>query len=116
MNWKDINQIYDNEIHFFNEKTDRLFFDIVTLETKLTKKKQQKLQKDEKDLDRLFKLIVLFLENVGNTYKYFKMKKILLINEKLLLFRDIFINHFENLLQVMILKIKNEESIDFTIN
>ena len=44
------------------------------------------------------------------------MKKILLTNEKLLLFRDIFNNHFENLLQVLILKIKNEESIDFTIN
>ena len=49
MNWKDINQIYDNEIHFFNEKINRLFFDIVTLETKLTKKKQQKLQQDEED-------------------------------------------------------------------
>ena len=84
MNWKDINQIYDNEIHFFNEKINRLFFDIVTLETKLTKKKQQKLQQDEEDLDRLFKLIVLFLESVAliNTYEYFKMKKILLTNEK----------------------------------
>ena len=118
MNWKDINQIYDNEIHFFNEKINRLFFDIVTLETKLTKKKQQKLQQDEEDLDRLFKLIVLFLESVAliNTYEYFKMKKILLTNEKLLLFKGIFNKHFENVLQVLILKIKNEESIDFTIN
>ena len=118
MNWKDINQIYDNEIHFFNEKINRLFFDIVTLETKLTKKKQQKLQQDEEDLDRLFKLIVLFLESVAliNTYEYFKMKKILLTNEKLLLFQDIFNKHFENLLQILILKVKNEKSIDFTIN
>ena len=118
MNWKDINQIYDNEIHFFNEKMNRLFFDIVTLETKLTKKKQQKLQQDEEDLDRLFKLIVLFLESVAviNTYEYFKMKKILLTNEKLLLFKGIFNKHFENLLQVLILKIKNDQSIDFTIN
>ena len=118
MNWNHINQIYENEIHFFKEKTDKLFFDIVTLETELTKKKQQKLQQDEEDLDRLFKLIVLFLESVAliNTYEYFKMKKILLTNEKLLLFKDIFNKHFENLLQVMILKIKNEESIDFTIN
>ena len=56
MNCKDINQIYDNEIHFFNEKANKLFFDIVTLETKLTKKKQQKLQQNKEDLDRLFKL------------------------------------------------------------
>ena len=72
----------------------------------------------KKILDRLFKLIVLFLESVAviNTYEYFKMKKILLTNENLLLFSGIFNKHFENLLQVMILKIKNEESIDFTIN
>ena len=45
-----------------------------------------------------------------------KMKYIFLTNEKLLLFRGIFNKHFENLLQVMVLKIKNKESIDFTIN
>ena len=103
---------------FLIKKNDRLFLDIVTLETKLTKKKQQKLQQDEKDLDRLFKLIVLFLESIAliNTYEYFKMKKILLTNENLLLFRDILNKHFENLLQVIILKIKNDQSIDFTIN
>ena len=103
---------------FLIKKNDRLFLDIVTLETKLTKKKQQKLQQDEKDLDRLFKLIVLFLESIAviNTYEYFKMKKILLKNEKLLLFQDIFNKHFENLLQILILKVKNEKSIDFTIN
>ena len=121
MNWEHVNQIYENKMHFFNEKTDRLFFDIVTLETELTKKKQ-KLQQDEEDLDRLFKLIVLFLESIAlvNTYEYFKMKKILLTNENLLLFNDIFKKHFENVLQVMMLKIKikikNEQNIDFTIN
>ena len=84
MNWEHVNQIYENEMHFFNQKTDRLFFDIVTLETELDKKKQQKLQQNEKDLDRLFRLIVLFLESIAlvNTYEYFKMKKILLTNKQ----------------------------------
>ena len=69
---------------FLIKKTDRLFFDIVTLETELDKKKQQKLQQNEKDLDRLFRLIVLFLESIAlvNTYEYFKMKKILLTNKQ----------------------------------
>ena len=84
MNWEHVNQIYENEMHFFNQKTDRLFFDIVTLETELDKKKQQQLQQNEKDLDRLFRLIVLFLESIAlvNTYEYFKMKKILLTNKQ----------------------------------
>ena len=118
MNWEHVNQIYENEMHFFNQKTDRLFFDIVTLETELDKKKQQKLQQNEKDLDRLFRLIVLFLESIAlvNTYEYFKMKKILLTNKNLLLFSDIFKKHFENVLQIMMLKIKNEQNIDFSIN
>ena len=118
MNWEHVKQIYKNEMHFFNQKTDRLFFDIVTLETELDKKKQQKLQQNEKDLDRLFRLIVLFLESIAlvNTYEYFKMKKILLTNKNLLLFSDIFKKHFENVLQIMMLKIKNEQNIDFSIN
>ena len=123
MNWKKIDKLYQNEINFFQKKIDRIFFDIVTLETKISEKKEQKLKQDEKDLDRLFKMIVLFLENIAcsNTYEYFKMKKILLVNENLLLFRSKMKQHFENILQILMLKIKNEEekeekSIDFTIN
>ena len=118
MNWEQVNQFYKNQIHFYNQKTDELFFDIVTLETKLDKKKQQKLEQDEEDLDRLFRLIILFLESIAltNTYQYFKVEKILFTYENLLLFNDIFEKHFENVLQVFLMKIKNEEDIDFTIN
>ena len=42
MKWKDVNQFYQNKIDFYNQILDRLFFKIVTLETKLTKKKTTK--------------------------------------------------------------------------
>ena len=118
MKWKDVNQFYQNKIDFYNQILDRLFFNIVTLETKLTKKKQQKLQQTEEDRDQLCRLIVLFLKSLAfvNTYEYFKMKKIVLTNASRLLFNDIFNKHFENVLQIFIMKIKNEENIDFTIN
>ena len=118
MNWKHVNQFYENKIHFYNQILDKLFFKIVTIETKLTKNKQQKLQQDEEDLDQFFRLIILFLKSLAfeNTYKYFKIKKIVLTNTNRLLFYDIFNKHFENVLQIFIMKIKNEQNIDFTIN
>ena len=118
MNWEYVNQFYKNKIHFYNQILDKLFFMIVTIETKLTKKKQQKLQQDEKDLDRFFRLIILFLKSLAfqNTFEYFKMKKIILTDASRLLFNDIFKELFKNVLQIFITKIKNEQDIDFTIN
>ena len=118
MNWKHVNQFYKNKIHFYNQILDKLFFKIVTIETKLTKKKQQKLQQDEEDLDRFFTLIILFLKSLAfeNTYKCFKIKKIVLTNTSRLLFYNIFNKHYENVLKTLITKIKNDQNIDFIIN
>ena len=119
MNWKLVNQFYQNKIEFYNQILDRLFFDIVTLETKIDKKNNKKLQQDKQDLDRLFSLIVLFLKSLAlvNTYEHFKMKMIVLTKKKnMLLFNAIFSNQFEIVLIILIIKIKNEQNIDFTIN
>ena len=120
MNWELVNQFYQNKIEFYNQILDRLFFDIVTLETKIDiKKKQQKLQQqDKQDLDRLFNLIVLFLKSLAlvNTYEHFKMKMIVLTKENMLLFNATFSKQFEIVLIMLIIKIKNEQNIDFTIN
>ena len=107
-----------NKMEFYNQILDSLFFEIVTLETKISKKKQQKLQQDEEDLDRLFRLIVLFLKSLAllNTYEHFKIKMIVLTKEKMLLFNAIFNKQFEIVLILLIMKIKNEQNIDFTIN
>ena len=118
MNWEHVNQFYQNKMEFYNQILDRLFFDIVTLETKIDKKKQQKLQQDKEDLNRLFRLIVLFLKSLAlvNTYEHFKMKKIVLTKENALLFNATFSKHFEIVLIILVIKIKNEQNIDFTIN
>ena len=117
-NWELVNRFYQNKIEFYNQILDKLFFDIVTFETKLTKKKQQKLQQDEDELEQLFRLIVLFLKSLAlvNTYEEFKMKMIVLAKENILLFNATFNKHYEIVLIMLIVLIKNDQNIDFTIN
>ena len=117
MIWEQIYQLYQEEMNFFEKKVDELFEQIVILETKMTKRKQKKLQQDKRDLDQLYQMIIFFLKNIAliESYRYFQIEQIPLSNEKLPLFCSEINKHFENLLIILLLKIKNEESIDFNI-
>ena len=111
-------ELYQNEINYFERKTDKLLVEIIIHETQMEKRKQQKLQPNEEDISQLHKMIISMLKSIAiiETYRYFQMLKILLTDQNMRLFyfkRD---QHFENLLMVFLLKIKNEEGIDFTIN
>ena len=109
--------LYQNEINFFEKKADELFVEIIIHETKMEQRKQQKLQPNEGDVNQLYKMIISMLKMIAiiETYRYFQLKKILLTNQNLRLFFVKKDEHFENLLLVFLLKIKNEQSIDFTI-
>ena len=63
-------------------------------------------------------MIVSVLKAIANTktYRYFQMLQILLTDRNMHLFYAKRDEHFENLLIVFLLKIKNEQRIDFTIN
>ena len=111
-------QLYQNEINFFERKADELLVETIIHETKMDKRKQQQLQPTEEDIDHLLKMIVSTLKAIAiiETYRYFQMLQILLTDRNMCLFYAKRNEHFENLLIVFLLKIKNEEGIDFTIN
>ena len=112
-------QLYQNEINFFEREADKLLVEIIIHETKMEKRKQQQqLQPTEEDINQLHKMIISMLKAIAiiETYRYFQMLQILLTDRNMRLFyfkRD---EHFENLLIVFLLKIKNEQGIDFTIS
>ena len=110
-------QLYQNEINFFERKADELLVETIIHETKMDKRKQQQLQPTEEDIDQLLKMIVSMLKAIAiiETYRYFQMLQILLTDQNTHLFYAKRDQHFENLLIVFLLKIKNEEKIDFTI-
>ena len=118
MEWTQIYQRYQEEIDFFKRKADELLVEIVLHETKMNKRKQLKLQQNEEDVNQLYKMIVSMLKTTAliESYQYFQLLKIPLTDQNMRLFCIKTDNHFENLLQILVLKIKNEESIDFTIN
>ena len=111
-------QHYQNEINFFERKADKILVETIIHETKMDKRKQQQLQPTKEDIDQLLKLIVKMLKAIAvvETYRYFQMSKILLTNQNTNLFYDKRNGHFENLLMVFILKIKNDQEIHFSIN
>ena len=87
---------------------------------KMLVRKEQKLQPNEKDINQLHEMITVMLKRIAliETYWFFQELKITLTNEKMQLFSYKVDQHFENLLMILLLKIKNkeeEENIDFTI-
>ena len=87
---------------------------------KMLVRKEQKLQPNEKDINQLHEMITVMLKRIAliETYRFFQELKITLTNEKMQLFSYKVDQHFENLLMILLLKIKNkeeEENIDFTI-
>ena len=112
--WED----YQNEINFFERRADELLVETIIHETKMDKRKQQQLRPTEEDIDQLLKMIVSLLKAIAitETYRYFQLLQIVLTDQNMHLFYAKRDEHFENLLMVLLLKIKNEQRIDFTIN
>ena len=111
-------QYYENEIIFFERKTDELLTKTKIQETKMEKRRRQQLHPTKKDTDELFEMIKLTLKAIAivKTYRYFQILQIPPSNQNNQLFYDRREQHFRNLLMVLLSKLKNENEIDFTIN
>lgn len=110
-------QLYENEIKFFEKMADKLLVEIIVQELKMDKRKHQKLEPTKEDIDYLVKKIESMLNAIAiiETFRYYQMSRIMLTNQNMQSFfakRD---EHFENLLMVLILKIRNEQQIDFNV-
>ena len=118
MKQKQIIEFYMREIYFYEKKTTELLLKMILHESKIEKIMQQKLRVSEEDMDQLLELIKLSLKAIAivDTYEHFLMLQIPPSKENNELFfarRD---QHFENLLAIFLLKVKTEQSIDFTIS
>ena len=113
-------EVYQSEINFFERKVNELFVETVIWETEIVRKKNhQELHVTKNDINHLVKLITMTLKAIAivETFRYFQMEQIVLIDQNMHLFYEKRDYHFENLLTVFLLKIKTEEEeIDFTIS
>ena len=110
-------QLCENEINFFEKKADEILVETMIHETKMERRKQQQLEPTKEDIDELVRLITKMLKTIAiiETYRYFQMLQIL-PTQNIPLFYSKKDEHFENLLMVFVLKIKNEQEIDFTVS
>ena len=111
-------EFYVREIIFFEKKTTELLLQTIAHENKIEMIKREKVRISEEDLDQLLNLIKLTLKAVAivNTYEYFLMLLIIPSEENNKMFVRMRDEQFENLLAVFLLKVKNDQNIDFTIS
>ena len=111
-------EFYVREIIFFEKKTTELLLQTIAHENKIELIRRQKLRVSEEDIDQLLELIKLTLKAVAivNTYEYFLMLLIVPSEKNNKMFVRIRDEQIENLLTVFLLKVKNNQSIDFTIS
>ena len=111
-------EFYVREIIFFEKKTTELLLQTISHENKIEMIKQQKLRVSEEDMDQLLELIKLTLKAVAivNTYEHFLMLQITPSKENNEMFFTLRDEQYENLLAVFLLRVKNDQSIDFTIS
>ena len=111
-------KFYIREINFYERKTTKILVKTILHETKIEKIKQQKLRVSEEDIDKLHELITRGLKAIAivNTYEKFLILQIPPSKENNKMFYAQCEQHFENLLAIFLLKVKTEQSIDFTIS
>ena len=111
-------QYYENEIIFFERKTDELLTKTIIQETKMEKKRRQQLHPTKKDIDELAEMITSTLKAIAivKTYRHFQILQIPPSNQNNQLFYARRKQHFINLQTDFLLKVKNENEIDFTIS
>ena len=119
-------QFYQNEIDFFERKTDELLTETIIQESKIERKRQQQLHVTKKNIDKLATLITTTLKAIAivKTYVNFQILQIQPTNQNNELFFIQREHEFIKLLVVFLSKIKNENGngngngngIDFTIN
>ena len=120
MAWQEVEiwKFYESEIRFFEKISKDIFVETVLHEMKIENIKQQKLRVSEKDIDQLVELIRVGLKAIAivSVYQDFQAKLIPPSNENKELFYAKRDQRFENLLLIYLLKVKNDQEIDFTIS
>ena len=104
-------QRYQDEINFFERKTNELLAETKIHETKMKKRRRQQLHPTKKDINQLLEMITSSLKAIAivKTYRYFQILQIPPSNQNNQLFYAQCKQHFENLLMDFLSRVKNEK-------
>ena len=108
-------EFYQNEIMFFERKTDELFVETMLQEIEINKRRKKKLKLAKEDINRLKNLITSSLKAVAivETYRYFQTLEILPTDQNIQQFYVRREQTFNELLTIFLSKIKREkENVD----
>ena len=105
-------QYYENEIMFFEKKTDELLLETILQEIKMEKRKKQRLRSTKEDIEQLKKMIASTLKAIAivETYKYFQILEIVPTDENIQLFYAKREQHFKEILIIFLSKLKKKNN------
>ena len=109
-------EYYQNEIMFFERKTDELLVETILHEIKMEKRKQRRLQPTKEDIELLKKLIASSLKAIAivETYRYFQILQIVPTDQNIQLFYAKREQHFEEILIIFLSKVKKRTTTTTT--
>ena len=106
-------EFYQNEIMFFERKTDELFIETMLQEIEINKRRTKKLKSAKDDIKRLKNLIASSLKAVAiiETYRYFQILEILPTDQNIQWFYAKREQTFDELLTIFLSKIKRKKKM-----
>ena len=104
-------QYYENEIMFFEKKTDEFLIEIILLEIQMEKRRKKRLWSTKEDIEQLKNLIASGLKAIAivETYRLFQILEIVPSDESIQWFYAKREQCFEELLIIFLSKIKKEQ-------
>ena len=104
-------QYYENEIMFFEKKTDEFLLEIILLEIQMAKRRKKRLRSTKEDIEQLKNLIALGLKSIAivETYRLFQILEIVPTDENIQWFYAKREQCFEELLIIFLSKIKKKQ-------
>ena len=104
-------EYYENEIMFFNKKTDELLVETIMQEIKMRKRRKKGLRSTKKDIKQLKNIILTTLRAIAivETYRFFQILQILPTDENIQWFFVKREECFKELLTIFLSKIKKKQ-------
>ena len=104
-------QYYENEIMFFEKKTDEFLLEIILKEIQMAKRRKKRLRSTKEDIEQLKNLIAMGLKSIAivETYRLFQILEIVPTDENIQWFYAKREQCFEELLIIFLSKIKKQQ-------
>ena len=104
-------EYYENEIMFFNKKTDELLIETIMVEIEIAKRRKKRLRVCKKDKKQLKIMVITTLKAIAivETYRLFQTLEIVLTDENIQMFYVRREQCFNELVILFLSKIKRQQ-------